>query len=120
MAEKKLGLLASEVTLPPTLTIELPVDLQKQIDKQTVSDGSFRWNFKKTHRAWSLNWVKLTKAQLDVLTTLQAYNKILKWQNNDESVVWYNVVITEFSYDSVDPISTTKIYKASMTLEEAI
>jgi hypothetical protein len=120
MADQKFGPLASEVTLPATLTIELPVDLEKQIDKQTVSDGSFRWNFKKTHRVWGLNWTELTKAQLDTLTTLQAYNQILRWQNNDESATWYDVVITEFSYDCVDPISSTKIYKASMTLEEAI
>ena len=120
MADKKLGPTGSEVTLPGTFTISLPVDMLKQVEKVRMSDGSFRWAFFKEHRKWSLRWTRLTKTQLDSLITLWGYNQLLHWQNNDESAIWYNVVITEFSYDSVDPISTTKYYKASMTLEEAM
>ena len=120
MADKKLGPNGSEVTLPGTFTISLPVDMPKQVEKVRMSDGSFRWAFFKEQRKWKLNWTKLTKAQLDSLITLWGYNQLLHWQNNDESAIWYNVVITDFSYDSVDPITTTKYYKASMTLEEAM
>jgi len=120
MADKKLGPNGSEVTLPGTFTISLPVDMPKQVEKVKMSDGSFRWAFFKEQRKWRLNWTKLTKAQLDTLKTLWGYNQLLHWQNNDESTTWYNVVITDFSYDSVDPISATKYYKASMTLEEAM
>ena len=120
MADKKLGPNGFEVTLPGTFTISLPVDMPKQVEKVKMSDGSFRWAFFKEQRKWKLNWTKLTKAQLDSLITLWEYNQLLHWQNNDESAIWYNVVITDFSYDSVDPITTTKYYKASMILEEAM
>ena len=120
MAAKKLGPSGSEVTLPGTFTISMPVDIPKQLEKQVMSDGSFRWEFRKRHWKWSLRWTKLTKTQLDSLITLHGYNQMLRWQNNDESAIWYNVVITDFSYDVIDPISATKIYKASMNLEEAI
>ncbi len=120
MADKKLGPNGSETTLAGTFTISLPVDMAKQVEKVRMSDGSFRWAFFKEQGKWRLNWTKLSKAQLDALKTLRDYNQLLHWQNNDESAIWYNVVITEFSYDSVDPISATKYYKASMTLEEAM
>jgi len=120
MATKKLGPTGSEVTLPGTFTITLPVDMPKQVEKVKMSDGSFRWAFFKEYRKWKLNWTKLTKTELDTLITLWGYNQILRWQNNDESATWYEVVIIDFSYDSVDPISTTKYYKASMTLQEAM
>ena len=120
MATKKLGPSGSEVTLPGTFTIALPVDMPKQVDKARMSDGSFRWAFFKEYRKWSLNWTKLTKTQLDSLITLWALDQLLRWQNNDESATWYDVVITDFSYDVVDPISATKYYKASMSLEEAV
>ena len=120
MANKSLGLAGAEVVLPGTFTIEMPVDMPKQIDKGVMSDGSFRWGFFKKHRRWKLNWTVLTKVQLDTLIAANDHNAILRWQNLDESAVWYNVVVTDFSYDSVDPISTTKYYKASMTLEEAV
>lgn len=116
MANKVLG----GVTLPGTFTVSMPVDMPKQVEKAKMSDGSFRWAFFQVYRVWSLNWTKCTKAQLDVLIAREAVNAIQTWVNNDESATSYDVVVTNFSYDSVDPISTTKIYKANMTLEEAI
>jgi len=116
MADKVLG----GVTLAGTFTIALSVHMPKPVEKARMSDGSFRWAFFPEYRIWSLNWTKLTKAQLDVLIAREALNQILTWVNNDESATSYNVVITDFSYDSVDPISTTKLYKATMTLDEAI
>lgn len=123
MANKNLGPLGATVILPPTMSISMPVEIPKQIDKAKMSDGSFRWGFLKKHRNWSLSWPILTKAQLDALITLYDFNSILRWQNNDESAVWYNVVITDFSYDSINPIplgGVVEYYSASMTLEEAI
>lgn len=116
MANKVLG----GVTLPGTFTISLPVHMPKPVEKVRMSDGSFRWGFFPEYMIWSLNWTKLTKAQLDVLIAREAVNAIQTWVNNDESATSYNVVVTDFSYDSVDPISTTKLYKATMTLDEAI
>lgn len=121
MANKNLGLIGDATdVLPGTFTISMPVDMPKQVEKARMSDGSFMWAFFKEYRRWSLNWTKLTKPELDTLITRWAYDQILKWQNNDESPIVYNVVITDFSYDSIDPISTTKLYKATMILEEAI
>ena len=120
MANKSLGLAGAEVVLPGTFTISMPIAMPKQIEKGVMSDGSFRWAFFKKHRKWELEWTVLTVAQLAVLITANDHNAILRWQNLDESAVWYNVVVTDFSYDSVDPISATKYYKASMTLEEAV
>jgi len=121
MANKNLGLVgdAGDV-LPGTITIPIPIELVKQAEKAKMSDGSFRWAFFQEYRRWTLNWTKLTAAELVDLTDLVALNQILKWQNNDESATLYDVVITAFSYDSVDPISATKLYKATMTLDEAI
>ena len=123
MANKSLGPIGDIVVLPINLTIPLPVDIPKQIDKAKMSDGSFRWGFLKKHRRWSLDWTHLIKANLDVLIARYNYNSILRWQNLDESADWYNVVITDFSYDSIVPIPTAggvEYYSASMTLEEAV
>ena len=120
MADKKLGPLGAEVVLPGTFTISMPIDMPRQLEKMEMSDGSYKYAFFKIQKIWNLEWTVLTKAQLDSLTTLYAMTDILRWQNNDESAVWYDVVIADFDYDSVDPISTTKLYKASMVLEEAI
>lgn len=116
MANKILG----GVTLPGTFTISMPVDMPTQTEKAKMSDGSFRWAFFEGYRKWTLNWTKATKAQLDVLIAREAVKAIQTWVNNDESAISYDVVVTDFSYDSVDPISATKLYKATMVLEEAI
>lgn len=116
MADQELG----GVAVAGTFTISMPVDMPKKIEKAVMSDGSFRWGFFKKYRKWTLNWVKATKAELDVLIGRYALDQITTWKNLDESVTVYDVVITDFSYDVVDPISTTKLYKASMNLEEAV
>ena len=117
MADQELG----GVAVAGTFTISMPVDMPKKIEKAVMSDGSFRWAFFKEYRKWRLTWPKLTKAELDVLIARYGpIDAITTWKNTDESATVYNVVITDFSYDSVDPISATKYYKASMNLEEAI
>lgn len=120
MADKNLGPLASIVTLPATFSISMPISYPKQIESRVMSDGSIRRGFFKRQRRWTLNWRQLTKTQLDALITIYDYDQILRWQNNDESADWYNVVITNFAYDVIDPISSTKIYIATMILEQDI
>ncbi len=116
MADQELG----GVAVVGTFTISIPVDMPKQIKEAVMSDGSSRYAFFKKYRKWKLNWTKATKAELDVLIDRYALNQITTWKNTDESATVYDVVITDFSYDSVDPISATKTYKASMNLKEAI
>ena len=117
MADQELG----GIAVAGTFTVSMPVDIVKKIDKAVMSDGSFRWAFFKEYRKWKLSWTKLTKAELDVLIARYGpVDQITTWKNTDESVTVYDVVITDFSYDVVDPISTTKYYKASMNLEEAV
>jgi len=118
MATVKLGLNGSEVTLASSLKISLPVTYSMQKTRVEMSDGSRRWGNRKKFRIWSLAWSKLTKTELDSLITLCDLDSTLRFQNNYESSTWKDVVITDFSYDSVDPISTTKYYFASMTIEE--
>ncbi len=117
MADQELG----GVAVAGTFTISMPTDMPKKIDKAVMSDGSFRYAFFKEGRKWKLNWVKLTKAELDaIIARYGPIDQITTWKNLDESAVVYNVVITDFSYDVIDPISATKYYKASMNIEEAI
>ena len=119
MATRKLGPAGAEITLPP-ITVALPVTVGKNIERAEMSDGSGRYNFLKGYKVWEPRFPKLTKTELDDLIYLRSLNQILRWQDTDESTTWYDVVITNFSYDSVDPISTTKLYKATMTLEEVV
>ena len=120
MANKSLYRDGFAEVLTGSLTITLPIDLTKQVEKARMSDGSFRWAFFQEHRKWRLNFPALLIADLDQLIRLVGYDEILRWQNLDERADIYDVVITDFSYDSIDPISTIKYYKASMTLEEDI
>lgn len=120
MAIRKLGPSGSEITLP-SIAVVLPVTVMKKIDQAVMSDGSIRWAFFKEHRGWEITFPpKLIKSELDDLITLRSYNQILRWQNNDESATWYDVVITEFSYNTKDPKSPTVHWFANMTLEEAV
>ena len=119
MAIRKLGISGSEITLP-SIAVTIPTAVEKNIGRAEMSSGSTRWGFLKKHKEWEITFRKLTKAELDDLIALRSYNQILKWQNNDESADWYDVVITSFDYDTEDPKSPTTFWFASMTLEEAV
>lgn len=119
MATRKLGPSGSEYTLP-SIAIPLPVTVHKKVDRAEMSDGSGRYGFFKGYRGWEILFPKLTKTELDDLIYLHSLNEILRWQNPDESYAWYNVVITDFKYNSEDPTSPTVYFHASMSLEEAI
>ena len=116
MADQELG----AVAVPGTFTISLVTDYPKQIEQAVMSDGSFRWAFFKKYRKWKIAWTVLTIAELDALIVRYAVNAITTWKNTDERADVIDVVITDFSYDVIDPISATKLYKASMSLEEAV
>lgn len=120
MADVKLGISGSEVTLASTIAISLPTDLGKKIEAATMSDGNMRYAFYAGQRRWSLSWVQLTAAQLAALVTLRGYNQTLRYQDNYESATWYTVVITSFSYDMINAGASTQYYTAQMTLEQTV
>ena len=119
MAIRKLGPSGSEITLP-SIAIALPVTIMKKIERAEMSDGSIRLAFFKKHKGWELSFPNITKSELDDLVYLHSLNQILRWQNEDESYVWYDVVVTDFNYNTADPNSPTIYYFASMTLEEMV
>ena len=119
MAVRKLGPAGEEITLP-SVAISLPVVIRKKMVRAEMSDGSTDWAFFKEYKTWGIRFPKITKSELDDLKTLRSYNQILRWKNYDESETWYDVVITDFDYDSEDPNSPTVYFFASMSLEEVV
>lgn len=119
MAIRKLGPLGSEYALP-SIAIALPVTVHKKVERAEMSDGSGRYGFFKEYKGWEIRFPELTKTELDDLIYLRSLDEILRWQNPDESYAWYDVVITDFKYNSDDPNSPTVYYYASMSLEQAI
>lgn len=117
MAIRKLGPEGSEFTLP-SIAIALPTAVRKKVELAEMSDGSLSPAFYKDHKAWEITFPGISKTELDDLIFLRKLNQVLRWQNQDESTTWYEVVITDFSYDSKDPSSPTVFFFASMSLEE--
>lgn len=124
MADIKLGLSGSEVTLPTGVHYNIPVKYYQQIGKAQMSDGSFRYGFYKKQRFWRLEWcVPLPLANIQTLIDLCDLNAILHFQNQWESDDWYDVIIPEngFSYWPVQVWGASgEKYLAVMELEEAI
>jgi len=118
--EVKLGISGSELTLAPTLTLSLPVEVGKKVDSAVMSDGNTRYAFFADQRRWQLSWVTLTAAQLADLITLRGYNQTLRFQNNYESATYYTVVITGLSYDVINPGEAVTYYTAQMSLEQTV
>lgn len=119
MAVRKLGPAGSEITLP-SVAKSLPVVIRKKMVRAEMSDGSADWAFFKDYKTWGIRFPKITKSELDDLVYLRSLNQILRWQNSDESYAWYDVVITDFDYDSEDPNSPTVYFFASMSLEQVV
>jgi hypothetical protein len=101
MADIKLGLSGSEVTLPPISWTagqppELPKTSSKAVEMARMIDGSFRVAIYKNKHSWTLSWGNLTAEQLSTLETINGYSAVLRYQNGWIGTTWYNVVITDF------------------------
>ncbi len=123
MADVLLGPSGSETVLPNVRFIgsspDWPVSTNKQARKMQMSDGSFRWAFFGTLKVFQIGFGYLSNADLLILKNLNERNEILRYKNEHEENVWYNVVISSFNHtpERVD-IRGLDRYKTTMTLEE--
>jgi len=113
----KLGVSGSEITVGG-VAISMPIEYSKQLSRVVMSDGSRRWGFYDKFRRWQLSCNGATKAQLDLLITEWERSAALKFQNNYEAATSYDVVMTDFSYECINPNDTTKYYRVNFTVEE--
>lgn len=123
MARVLLGPSGFERPLPSVKFIGSPPDwsvsTNKQARKVQVSDGSYKWAFFGTLKVFQIGFGYLSNAQLVELRDLNELNQILRYKNEHEEDVWYNVVISSFNHEPerVDLRGLDR-YKTSMTLEE--
>lgn len=123
-----LGLSGSEVTLPAVNWTtggnpSIPNSITKNVASQRMADGSVRYNIATYHPArWSLEWERLSTAQIASLKTLAAYNEKLHYKNTmfDTDYKW--AVVTAFTYSPIlfTVAQGTTYYSASLTLEEVV
>lgn len=122
MADLKLGLEGAEVTLPKISGISgypsIPVNYEKKIEEKVMSDGSKRWGFYAKKRRWVISFGFLTWANVVAIRTLYDQNKILRFKNEYEEDVWYNVIFFSFNYET-EPIPEWDKYKVTIDLREA-
>jgi len=124
MADIKLGLAGSEVTLPvpcaPGGRVRMPVGRKKQADRATMSDGTTRFNSKSYHpKTFSHDWGRLSAAELAPLQTLDDLNVKLHYQNTWIDTTWRWVFIASFDFEPIIYLGTV-LFRASMTLEEVL
>ncbi len=118
-----LGPTGSETDLPGLKYIgnapAWPVSTKKQATKAKMSDGSYRWAFFGTKKGFKIRFGYLTNAELTIFKDLNALNQILRYMNQFEEGVWYEVVISDFTHDPerMDARQLDR-YKISLTLEE--
>ncbi len=123
MADVLLGPNGSETVLPNVRFIgsppDWPVSTNKQASKVQVSDGSYKWAFFGTLKVFQIGFGYLSNADLLILKNLNERNEILRYKNEHEEDVWYDVVISSFNHDPerVDLRGLDR-YKTTMTLEE--
>lgn len=125
MANVLLGVSGSEITLPALSFMggapKWSESSNKQIEKAVMSDGSFRWNFTKIAKTWTLELGYLSNAWLVTLRHLNALNQILRFKDKNKADIWYDVVIISFNdEDERMDIRQLDRYKVYMTLEEAV
>ncbi|MBE3131380.1 MAG: hypothetical protein IMZ54_11795 [Acidobacteria bacterium] len=123
MADIKLGLYGAEVTLPQ---VNVPVGSRpsmprakpKQIDFETMLDGSCRGNAKEySPQSFSLSWAQLSAADVATIETEANRNVRLHYQNAWHSVAWYWVGVVDFKADPVVYLGTV-LYGVSLELRE--
>lgn len=123
MASVWLGPEGSETLLPAVEFIESPpswtVSTKKQAEKVRMSDGSYRWNFFGTKKVFGIGFGYLSNANLAILKALNELNQILRFKNEYEEDVWYEVVISDFSHEPERmDIRQLDRYKNTMTLDQ--
>ena len=123
MPSVRLGPEGSETVLPTLKALnslpDWPVSTNKQAEKATMSDGSFRWAFFGTKKVFEIAYGFLTTAELAIFKTLNELNQVLRFKNENEEDVWYEVVISSFSHDPARmDIRQLERYDIKMTLEE--
>jgi len=100
---------------PPTWS----VSSNKQMEMATMMDKSKRVAFFDVKRECNIGLAYLSKAQLDIMTTLNALNQILYFVNNNEDARCYEVVISSFRHEPERmDIRQLERYKIEMTLKE--
>lgn len=129
MSSVLLGPSGSEVTLPVLRWLggsrlavpSWPVTINKQLSEKTMIDRSSRWGHYGKKREWSIELGYVSKAELDSLETLYGYSQALRFQNNNESSTWYDVVmVPPFDYEPVRmDIRQLEKYKVRINLKEA-
>lgn len=113
-----------KVTLPGLMWMgsppSWPVSTDKQVEEATMSDKSRRFAFFGVKREWGIVLGYLTKGELDDMRTLNGYNEILEFVNNNEDAATYDVVIVAFSHEPERmDIRQMNRYRVEMTLREA-
>jgi len=128
MANILLGLTEETAITLPTLKWlgdnkpDLPVSVQRQVEEAIMSDHSSRWayypNSKKREFVWENGYI--TKANLNTIEALFDQNQALKYQNNNESTTWYNVIFISLDYGPVrSDILQLERYWCRIILREA-
>lgn len=125
MAPEKVTLQSTvgRITLPGLMWMgsppNWPVSANKQMEEATMMDKSRRFAFFGVKREWGIGLGFLTKDQLDIMITLNGYNEILEFVNNNEDADTYDVVIVSFSYEP-ERMDARRLerYKVEMTLRE--
>ena len=123
MADIKLGLLGTEVTLPVVNEMlgtppPLPEGYRKQVDMETMLDGSTRGNVKAfSPRTFSLPWARLPIADVTTLIGLAEKNVRLHYQNAWHSATWRWVMVADLQVTPVVYIGTV-FYRVTLELLE--
>jgi hypothetical protein len=128
MADVLLGPSGSEVTLPPCRALDNTPDNQdvehaSPVEQETMLDGSIKYNeLEKTPRTWTLFFGYLTAAQFAILEALRVMGGAMRYQDNNDSATWYDVIITGWTPARIKTISVdgTPYYQATMTLGELL
>ena len=125
MADIKLGLSGSEVTLPQPqarggVPPGMPVGYAKQISWTTMADGSARGVTKRYHpQTFSLSWEQLTAAEYAPIETEARRNVRLHYQNNYFSADWAWVRVTSFRVNPVVYLGTM-LFSVQLEFQEEL
>jgi len=123
MADFKLGLLGSELTLPDRVSDELPTDSDEATTETEMLDGSVDYDVKENvRRTWPLEWDDLIWSEIATLNTIAAYKQELNYINGYMGITGATVVVAYYSGPVLIVNTSGRAdprYRASMTLKEA-